>query len=246
MSEVHIGCSGFNYPHWRGTFYPDDLPQRKWLEFYCNVFTTVELNVTFYRLPQASIFEKWHTETPDNFCFSLKGSRYITHVRKISDADEPVKRFFEHALGLQNKLKAVLWQFPPSFKKNMNRLDRFLRLLDSYPVSHALEFRNESWISDEVVDLCREHNVGLCMADAPPFINELPVTAGFVYMRRHGGGAHNADYSIGQLKKDAERIKTYARDKRDVFIYFNNDVSGFAPKNARQLSALLGKKHVRI
>ncbi len=240
MPELRIGCSGFNYWGWKENFYPSDLPQRKWLEYYCTVFDTVELNVTFYRLPLASTFKKWHDETPDDFVFSLKGSRFITHIKRLLEPEEPLRLFFERALNLKEKLKVVLWQFSPGFKINIGRLKKFLKLLKKYPVRHTLEFRHESWITEDVIDLCRRHNVSLCMADWPEFIDELPVTSDFVYTRRHGvGGSYATCYSKAELKKDAKRVKNYLKDKKDVFIYFNNDAYGYAPKNAKELVEML-------
>ena len=236
MPELRIGCSDFNYGGWRENFYPPALPQKKWLEYYCSVFNSVELNVTFYRLPLASTFKKWRDETPYDFVFSLKGSRFITHIKRLLEPEEPLKLFFKRAMNLRSKLKVVLWQFPPSFKVNTARLKTFLRLLRKYPVRHTLEFRNKSWFSEDVIGLCRENNISLCMADWPEFIDTLPVTSDFVYIRRHGaGGSYATCYSKAELRKDARRIKGYLKDKRDVYIYFNNDAFGFAPKNAREL-----------
>lgn len=198
MTGLWIGCSGFNYGHWKGTFYPADLPQRRWFEHYCTVFSTVELNVTFYRLPLTSTFTKWHNQTPPGFAFSLKGSRYITHNKRLLDVEEPLRRFFERALELKEKLQVVLWQFPPGFKVNPERLDSFLGLLEKYPVRNTLEFRHESWITAEVFSLCQRHNISLCLADWPDFIDDLPITSDFVYIRRHGaGGGYASDYSLG-------------------------------------------------
>lgn len=134
MPELKIGCSGFNYGGWKGNFYPPDLPQKKWLDFYCKIFNTVELNVTFYRLPLASTFSKWHNETPSDFVFSIKGSRFITHIKRLLDPQEPLEIFFERALNLKEKLRVVLWQFSPSFKINIERLKFFLKLLKNYPL----------------------------------------------------------------------------------------------------------------
>jgi uncharacterized protein YecE (DUF72 family) len=240
MRDLRIGCSGFNYPHWRGTFYPQGLPQRKWLQYYCTVFSTVELNVTFYRLPRPTTFDKWYQETPPEFVFSIKGSRFITHVKKLLEPDEPLGLFFNNALRLKEKLKVVLWQFPPAFRVNTERLRRFLHLLRAYPVRNTLEFRHESWITEEVISICEEHNMSLCMADWPEFIDELPVTSDFVYIRRHGeGGGYDTRYSKAALKKDANRIRGYLKGKKDVFIYFNNDAFGYAPKNASELITLV-------
>jgi uncharacterized protein YecE (DUF72 family) len=240
MPELRIGCSGFSYQHWKGVFYPDDLAQRKWLEYYSSVFQTVELNVTFYRLPRSTTFDTWHQQVPSDFVFSLKGSRFITHVKKLSAPGESLKLYFERALRLKEKLAVVLWQFPPSFKMNHDRLAAFLSLLRHYPARHTFEFRHESWIAPNIVDLCRMHNAGLCMADWPAFIDDLPITADFVYMRRHGhGGSYATRYSMAELRKDAARIRTYLKSDKSVFIYFNNDARGYAPENAQQLQELL-------
>lgn len=240
MPDLMIGCSGFNYRGWKENFYPPALPQKKWFEYYCKAFNTVELNVTFYRLPLASTFKKWHDETPEDFIFSLKGSRFITHIKRLIEPKEPLKLFFERAMNLKGKLKVVLWQFPPSFKINLPRLKKFLKLLKKYPVRHTLEFRNESWITDDVAGICAENNVSLCMADWPEFIDKLPVTSDFVYIRRHGkDGNYATCYSKAEIREDAKRIKSYLKDKKDVYIYFNNDAFGYAPKNAAELMSML-------
>jgi uncharacterized protein YecE (DUF72 family) len=240
MPGVRIGCSGFNYPHWGETFYPRKLPQRKWLWHYCSVFSSVELNVTFYRLPAMATCDKWYQETPHDFAFSLKGSRFITHLKRLLVTAESPDLFFNSALRLKEKLKVILWQLPPSFKVNTERLANFLRLLSDYPVRNTIEFRHESWITSDVIDICKEHNVGLCMADWPLFIDDLPITSDFVYIRRHGkSGRYDTCYSKAELKKDSIRIKDYLKDGKDVFIYFNNDANGYAPRNALELINLL-------
>ncbi len=239
MPDLHIGCSGFNYKHWKEVFYPDDLPQKKWLEYYCGVFSTVELNVTFYRLPLAGTFEKWRDRTPPDFAFSVKGSRYITHLKRLLNPEEPLELFFERAFQLQEKLEVVLWQFPPGFHINIERLQHFLELLGKHPVRNTFEFRHESWITEEVIKLCRMHDASLCMADSPEFINALPATADFIYMRRHGAKGISGDYSKEFLEHDAAMIRNFMREGKDVYIYFNNDAYGYAPKNARELMGML-------
>ena len=240
MPELRIGCSGFSYHQWKGVFYPDDLPKRRWLEFYSRIFPTVELNVTFYRLPLAKTFDTWRKQVPADFAFAIKGSRFITHVKKLSAPEEPVKIYFERALRLQEKLAVVLWQFPPSFRVNYGRLAVFLSLLKRYSARHTLEFRHESWIIPNIIDLCTEHNVSVCMADWPTFIDDLPVTADLVYLRRHGrGGSYATRYTFAELQKDAARIKKYLKNGKRVFIYFNNDAHGYAPENAQQLIEML-------
>jgi uncharacterized protein YecE (DUF72 family) len=241
MAQLSIGCSGFSYKHWKKTFYPEDLPERKWLEYYSRVFSTVELNVTFYHLPSQSAFRSWKRGTPPRFVFAVKGSRFITHVKRLLDPQEPLIRFFEGASLLEEKLAVVLWQFPPAFKLNLDRFSAFLVLLKKYPYRHAFEFRHESWIESSLIDLCRSNNAALCMADSPPHLDELPVTADFVYLRRHGQRARYAGrYSKDQIARDAERISKYQAGGKDVFIYFNNDAHGYAPQNAGELSDMLG------
>jgi uncharacterized protein YecE (DUF72 family) len=241
MPELLVGCSGFNYRDWKGEFYPQDLPQKKWLGYYCAVFKTVELNVTFYRLPLVKTFDRWYEETPPDFAFSLKGSRFITHIKRLLDPEKPVDLFFERALRLKEKLRVVLWQFSPGFRIDRARLKRFVGLLGKYPVRNTLEFRNESWLTKETIALCKDSRVCLCMADWPAFLDDLPVTSDFVYIRRHGkGGNYAASYSKTALRKDAGRLSSYARNGHDVFIYFNNDYRGYAPANARELTGMLG------
>jgi len=242
MSELVVGCSGFTYNHWRGNFYPERLPQKRWFAHYSTVFASVELNVTFYRLPKSSTFEAWRRETPEQFVFAIKGSRLITHLKRLKEIEEPLNRFFEEAGNLAEKLKVVLWQLPPSFAADNERLSHFLALLDRYNVRNTLEFRHQSWLNEETIGLCRQHNTALCMADSPEFLNDLPLTADFVYIRRHGGhGDHAPRYDTHQLAGDAERIRGYIAGGRDVYIYFNNDAWGYAPQNAQELQSMFTK-----
>ncbi len=241
MPNLFIGCSGFTYNHWRGRFYPENLPQAHWFDYYCSVFSSVELNVTFYRLLKPETFDRWRLHSPPGFTFTVKGSRFITHVKRLIDPEEPLERFFQGALGLEEKLSAVLWQFPPGFGRDEPRLERFLASLERYPVRNALEFRNESWCTKEIFDLCRGARVSICMADWPAFIADLPVTADFVYIRRHGrGGSYASRYSLDELSSDARRIRRYLEKGHDVHIYFNNDAHAYAAENARELAGLLG------
>jgi len=240
MPSLFIGCSGFTYPHWRGVFYPENIPQTRWFGYYCSVFSSLELNVTFYRLLKPETFESWNRHSPDNFTFCVKGSRYITHLKRLVSPEEPLKRFFEGVLCLGEKLRVVLWQFPPGFARDTVRLECFLASLKTYPVRNALEFRNESWLTDKTISLCREAGVALCMADWPLFITDLPVTSDFVYLRRHGhSGGYASRYSLEELNSDASRIRKYLESGLDVQIYFNNDACGYATENARQLACLL-------
>ncbi len=241
MANVKVGCSGFMYDHWRGTFYPEDLPKRSWFRFYTEVFDTVELNVTFYRLPKKASFSRWHDESPQGYTFSIKGSRFITHIKRLKDPEGPLRRFFESALGLGEKLSVVLWQFPPRFGMDYGRLEGFLRALKGYRMRHAFEFRHPDWITTGVTELLRRYGHSFCMADWPEFIDDLPVTAEYVYIRRHGrGGGYDTCYTMRELERDAERIRGYLDSGLDVYIYFNNDAFGYAPRNAGELKELLG------
>jgi len=240
VARVRIGCSGFAYPSWRGRFYPEGLPAARWLEHYACIFPTVELNVTFYRLPRPETFEAWRRRTPPGFGFAVKGSRLVTHVRRMEGVEEPVALFFERVLRLEEKLFVVLWQFPPGFGRDAGRLARFADAIARYPVRHALEFRDASWLAGDVAALCRERNIALCSADWPDFLDAAAPTADFVYVRRHGEkGDHAHCYTAAALRRDAARIEAWAREGRDVFVYFNNDALGHAPANAAQLADMV-------
>jgi uncharacterized protein YecE (DUF72 family) len=243
MADMRIGCSGFLYDQWKGTFYPEDLSKNLWLNFYSKHFSTVELNVTFYRLPERETFSKWYLSTPEDFVFSLKASRFITHVKKLKDCEEPVEAFFSRASVLKEKLGVILWQLPPAFNLDMERFKYFLETLRPYGMRNTFEFRNKTWITKKVFTLLEKENSALCLADYPDFLDELPATADFIYIRRHGaGGNYASSYSTESLKEDAKFIKAQLKKKRDVFIYFNNDAFGYAPKNALELIALINKK----
>ncbi|MDH4028033.1 MAG: DUF72 domain-containing protein [Nitrospirota bacterium] len=240
MAKYMIGCSGFLYESWRGPFYPEALPHKKWLNFYMGSFNTVELNVTFYRLLKKEAFERWYKETPADFSFCLKGSRFITHVKKLKDVELPLSTFFNATAPLLEKLDAVLWQMPPNLKLNMKNLEDFIDNLKKYPVRHVFEFRHKSWLTKKVFNLLTASNIGLCMADWPEFLDDLPVTSDFVYIRRHGDKGNLAtNYTPEQLKKDAKRIKDYLKIGKDVYFYFNNDAFAYAPKNASELNEIL-------
>lgn len=240
MPKYRIGCSGFLYESWRGPFYPEILPHKKWLNFYMGKFNSVELNVTFYRLLKKEAFERWYKETPRDFTFCLKGSRFISHVKKLKDVELPLSTFFNATAPLLEKLDVILWQMPPNLKLNMKNLEDFIDNLKQYPVRHVFEFRHKSWLTKKVVNLLTASNIALCMADWPEFINDLPVTADFVYIRRHGErGSYATNYTTEQLKKDAKKIKDYLKMGKDVYFYFNNDAFAYAPKNAMELQKIL-------
>ncbi len=245
MGVLRVGTSGYNYYHWRGKFYPEGLPSRNWLEHYASVFNTVELNVTFYRLPRPTTFARWYSCTPREFTFALKGNRAVTHTRRLRDAAAPVASFFERARELKEKLSVVLWQLPPSLKADLALLQEFCALLREVPGElaprHAFEFRHPSWFCPEVYALLEKNNFALCIADAPRWPTARLATADFVYIRFHGSEKlYASSYTRQQLEDWAAQISRWLAEGRDVYAYFNNDAEGHAVANARELCTLLG------
>jgi len=238
MSRLFIGTSGWNYPHWRDVFYPKELSQSSWLQHYTKFFNCVELNVTFYRLVQMKTFQNWYERTPEHFYFVVKGSRFITHIKKIKGIGESLKLFIDNAIELKGKLAAILWQFPPSFKKDLDRLESFLKLLKKTKLRQAFEFRNENWFDKEVYALLKEYNACLCVAHSSRFPCVKEVTADFLYLRFHGGGSlYSSNYSDKELKEWAAFAKKFPN--KDIFAFFNNDAYGYAVKNALRFRELL-------
>ena len=238
--RIRIGCSGWNYDHWRhGVFYPERLPASRWLRFYAEWFDTVELNNTFYRLPRTTAAERWAAETPNDFVFAVKVSRYITHVKRLRDAGEHLPLLLERIEPLRAKLGPLLWQLPPTFRRDD---DRLAEALDAFPreLRHAIEFRHESWFVPDVLALLRERNVALVVAG-----RVTEPTADFAYVRfHHGERGRRGNYSDAELDEWAEWIAAWS-DRRDVYAYFNNDWEGFAPRNALGLKERLGLESQR-
>ncbi|MDZ7374849.1 MAG: DUF72 domain-containing protein [candidate division KSB1 bacterium] len=243
--KVWIGTSGWNYPHWVGVLYPETLPAAKWLDAYALQFPTVELNNTFYRLPPASVFRGWFRRSPGGFLFAVKANRFITHVKKLSDPQAILEPFVQNVQELGPKLGPVLFQLPPSWKWNRERVSEFLKYLASHPITRewrvAFEIRNPTWDCEEAYELFRAHNVALCFADWPDLNVMGPTTsASFVYIRRHGPAAlYSSGYSERQLARDAEKIVVWVSQGMDVYVYFNNDFGGWAVVNAQQLMRIL-------
>jgi uncharacterized protein YecE (DUF72 family) len=240
-SDVWIGTSGFVYPHWRnGVFYPPGLPQKEELEFFARSFRTVELNNPFYRLPERETFAGWRRRTPPDFRFAVKASRYITHIRKLKEAREPLRTFLDRARGLGAKLGPVLFQFPSAWGVDLERLRRFLKLLPKRR-EFAFEFRHPSWLAQPVYDLLHEYKAALCLAVRQTMSPEQEiVTADFTYIRMHSGTGCDGDFTGAELGKWAARIRRFLQAGIRVYIYFNNDQHGFAVRNALDLMSLLG------
>ena len=237
--HVRIGTSGYQYDHWKGRFYPEGLPKKQWFSHFAAHFDTVEINNTFYNLPDASTFEDWARQAPGGFCFALKFSRFGTHMKKLRDPENSVSNFVSRAKLLGGHLGPILVQLPPHWRANPERLDAFLRVApDAY--RWAVEMRDASWLCDAVYDVLRGHGAALCLHD---LIANHPrvVTAGWVYERYHGdhyGGA----YSHQALTAIAERYAEYRDEGLDVYAYFNNDEDAHAVTNARDLKRYLEKR----
>ncbi len=234
-ATVHIGTSGWHYPHWRGNFYPENLPASRMLEFYTRHFDTVELNNTFYRLPTPAAVARWREGTPPRFCFAAKGSRFLTHMKKLKDAGTGIERFFERADLLGKKLGPVVFQLPPRWTADAERLEEFLGAL---PRGHryAFELRDPTWHNPEIYAILRRHRVAFCIFEIAGFFSGIQVTTDFTYVRLHGpGGAYQGSYSDETLDQWAERIREWRRSLRSVYLYFDNDQAGFAVKDALRL-----------
>jgi uncharacterized protein YecE (DUF72 family) len=233
--KYYIGTSGWVYPHWRDVFYPPKLAQSKWLEFYTRHFPTVELNSSFYHLPTEKAFSNWRDTSPQGFVYAVKVSRFITHIKRLKDVEEPVATFLDRARHLEEKLGPLLYQLPPNMHRNDERLDHFLSLLPK-GLRHVVEFRHESWLDEGVFDILRKHNVGFCVFDMPDLPCPLLATADFAYIRFHGStGLYWSCYSDEELEHWAQKIPALAKDLDAVYIYFNNDAQGFAIRNAQTL-----------
>jgi uncharacterized protein YecE (DUF72 family) len=243
MKAVLIGCSGWNYSHWRERVYPKGLPQRRWLEHYATLFDTVEVNNTFYRLPTGSAVAGWVERTPDEFVFTVKASRYLTHIKRLTDMGRGVERFYEciEPLVESSKLGPVLWQLPENFHRDDERLRT---ALENLPAGrHCFEFRHPSWFAAEVYELLAARGVALVIGDSPkrPFqTHEL--TAGWTFIRfHHGRRGRNGNYSRSELEEWKRRIAAW-RSEVDVYAYFNNDWEGYAVANARWLREHLSER----
>jgi uncharacterized protein YecE (DUF72 family) len=232
-----IGTSGWGYPHWKRIFYPSDVARSKWLDFYGNHFDTVEVNATFYRLPGAKTFHEWYRRTPENFLWSVKASKYLTHTKRLKDPEEPLSRLYEAAQGLKEKLGPILFQLPPSLSFDR---DLFISFCESLGRSnrHVLEIRHKSWIHHSVFEILKENNIAFCISDTAgryPYHEEI--TADFLYIRLHGSQKlYASEYSEAELQAWARKIRDWSMD---TYAYFDNDFQGYAVENAKRLKKIL-------
>jgi len=240
--EIYIGTSGWHYQHWKGPFYPKALSDENILDYYLKHFETAEINNTFYQLPEKETFAQWRDSAPEGFLFSVKASRYITHMKKLKDPEQPVANFIARIEVLGNNLGPVLFQLPPRWRPNIERLTSFLTTL---PEDHryAFEFRDESWFAKRTEEALRDRGAAFCIYEFEHRESPRPVTADFVYVRLHGpDGAYQGKYDDQTLKRWAEDILSWVNEGKKVFCYFDNDEKGYAPQNALKLKELIGGK----
>ena len=244
MADLFIGTSGWVYSHWERIFYPENLPSKDKLKYYSQHFKTAEINYSFYHLPRPSTYQNWYSQTPDDFLFAVKASRFITHVKRLKEVKDAWKQFLENALNLKEKLGPILFQFPPSFKateEDIKRLTEFLKLLNatrgraSGNLRFAFEFRHKSWCEEKIYKLLKKYNVAWVIADSPRYPKAEVVTADFAYIRLHGSKIMFASkYTKKEIEDLSKKIKNWLKNG-DVFCYFNNDFQGYAIENAKEL-----------
>jgi len=237
--KIHIGTSGWSYNHWKGSFYPHDLPASRMLEHYVLHFKSVELNNCFYHLPQQKTLEQWRNTVPAGFIFSAKASRYISHMKKLKDPVTSIKKFFDRIIVLEEKLGPILFQLPPHWHFNRERLERFLAVL-SRDFRYTFEFRDSSWINDESCELLTRYDAAFCIYELDGYRSPKEITTDFVYIRLHGpDGPYQGNYDKQALSGWANTISTWAGKGLSVYCYFDNDEAGYAPRNALQLQSML-------
>ena len=243
--KLFIGTSGWVYGHWEGIFYPEDLPSKDKLKYFSQHFKTAEINYSFYHLPRPTTYQNWYNQTPEDFLFAVKASRFITHIKRLSGVKEAWKTFIENALNLKEKLGPILFQFPASFKatpETIKRLEDFLKFIClNFEFKHlrlAFEFRHKSWCDKKVYNLLKKYNAAWVIADSPSYPKAEVVTSDFVYVRMHGSKVlFSSKYTKKELSSLTQKIKKWLKTA-DVYVYFNNDAYGYAVENAKELLKL--------
>jgi uncharacterized protein YecE (DUF72 family) len=236
---VRVGCSGWNYRHWRGLFYPEKLAVKRWFAHYADSFDTVEINNTFYRLPPPSTFEAWRNQAPPGFLYAVKANRFLTQAKKLADCEEPIARMFAAVAHLGGATGPILYQLPPRFRIHVNRLAEFLSLLPGGR-DHVFEFRDASWYTDETYALLEAHGASLCVHDMPGLASPRVAVGPLAYVRFHGGqGKYWGRYAEGALERWSDWLAEQSGQGRAVWAYFNNDWEGAAISDALTLRAML-------
>jgi uncharacterized protein YecE (DUF72 family) len=239
MAKYHIGCSGFHYKHWRETFYPVDLPIKKWFDYYAQHFDTLELNVTFYRFPQVHVLEKWYNESPDHFRFAVKAPRVITHFKKFNDTERMLDDFYSTVkTGLQYKCGCCLFQLPPNYLYTEEKLGKILNALHT-DVQNVVEFRHESWWREDVFRKLADKNISFCGMSHPALPKDIIQQTDLLYYRFHGEeNLYASNYSTLQLEQFSNEIKSLHKVK-SAYVFFNNDINTYAVNNALELGRFL-------
>jgi uncharacterized protein YecE (DUF72 family) len=238
-ARIHIGTSGWHYDHWKGPFYPRETSGRDMLAYYAQHLETVEINNSFYRLPGERTLAQWRDTVPEGFLFAVKASRYITHMKKLRDSEEPIAAFMERMRVLGDKLGPILFQLPPRWKLNLERLRSFIDMLPQ-GYRYAFEFRDPSWLDGEVYEVLSKRNAAFCIYELSGWLTPRKVTADFVYVRLHGpGDAYEGDYGQQTLAGWAGAFSTWSKKGLDVYCYFDNDQGGYAALNALSLWSML-------
>jgi uncharacterized protein YecE (DUF72 family) len=239
---ARVGCSGWQYKHWRNEFYPPDLPVSRWFDHYATRFDTVEINNSFYRLPERATFERWAARAPGGFLFAVKASRFLTHMKKLKDPEGPLDLLMSRARGLARHLGPVLYQLPPGWKLDLGRLEHFLHALPRRR-RHVLEFREPTWYAEPVLRMLEDRGVALCLHDMAGSATGRRVVGPFVYVRLHGAtGTYSGSYPDDRLAAWADWLHEQRMRGVDVFVYFNNDIGGHAPRNAVTLRRFLEER----
>ena len=239
LARIHVGTSGWSYRHWRGTFYDPGTRHTDELAFYARQFSTVEINASFYRLPETTTFAAWRDAVAPGFVFAVKASRYITHMKKLRDTGQAVALLLERAAVLGDRLGPILFQLPPHWHRNVDRLRAFADQLP-HDYRYAFEFRDPSWFDDAVYDVLRERGIGFCIYDLAGQVTPLVTTSDLVYVRLHKPAGAGWRYDLATLATWAERMRTWRDAGHTVWCYFNNDPDTAAPRNAHELIGLLG------
>jgi uncharacterized protein YecE (DUF72 family) len=241
--KLYVGTSGWIYGDWNGIFYPENLQSKDKLKYFSSHFNTTEINYSFYHLPKPATFANWYNQTPTDFIFAVKASRFITHIKRLAGVKAPWEGFLENTLHLKEKLGSILFQFPPGFKasdENIHRLKEFLKLISSKKLRFAFEFRHKSWCDEAIYKILKQFEMAWVIADPPRYPKAEVVTASFIYIRMHGSTTlFSSKYAYEELRTLAQRIQGWLNKGFDVYVYFNNDFQGFAVQNAKELLELL-------
>jgi uncharacterized protein YecE (DUF72 family) len=251
-NNIYIGASGWSYKDWTdGVFYPPDIASKDWLKYYSEQFNTVEINASFYHQISIQTYAKWYRAVPKDFVFSVKMSRYLTHIKRLNDTRESWQKFIAGAGELKGKLGPILFQLPENFKIDVKKLENLLKGI-RYPIGYRIpvraykvvfELRHESWFCDDIYSVLKKYNACLVISDSGKWPSKEVITADFIYIRMHGpSGLYDSKYTDKQLRQWAERIKKWTREVKDIYVYFNNDYEGYAIDNAKSLQQLLNRQ----